>query len=222
MFGEMSLGMKPGGWYRHDLAHIERRRERPFFVQKIRRGGPGVQWTAGPWGTLSRGSPFSRFAKCCWERSRGAHAVTLRLLGVLPGIRYGCKVFVHLFRKGGGEKGQRPFFMFGEMSLGMKPGGWYRHDLAHIERRRERPFFVQKIRRGGPGVQWTAGPWGTLSRGSPFSRFAKCCWERSRGAHAVTLRLLGVLPGIRYGCKVFVHLFRKGGGEKGQRPLFHV
>ena len=66
-----------------------------------------------------------------------------------------------------------PFFTFSEMSLGMKPGGWYRHDLAHIERRRERPFFVLKDQEGRAGRPVDGRSVGNPIKGFPFFTFSE-------------------------------------------------
>ena len=102
-----------------------------------------------------------------WRNDAGKEAGKLvpSRLGFLkaqPGTRYGRKVFVHLFRKGGGEEGQRPFFTFGEMFLGAPPGGWDCHELAHGLVATGKILLFPKAREGG-----RQQPGGLLPEGEP-------------------------------------------------------
>ena len=86
----------------------------------------------------------------------------LGFLKAQPGTRYGRKVFVHLFRKGGGEEGQRPFFTFGEMTRGALPGGWDCHELTRGFVATGKILLFPKAREGG-----RQQPGGLLPEGEP-------------------------------------------------------
>ena len=59
----MLPGAQPGNWRRHDLAHIERRRERSFFVLKDQEGRAGRPVDGRAVGNPIKGFPFFTFSE---------------------------------------------------------------------------------------------------------------------------------------------------------------